>query len=223
MLPFTQIRFGIAAAISVYACSLLPTPQKNKYWFFIILASSFHLTALGCIVVYFFYKIDWMRRPKYIYIVLLISVLILFIPVGNILVKLINMFFIKRYSSYAMRYINHSEENVLWLSVISNIIIIMPLILYRKIFYNNHVNVNLFLSMALAGIFCGALVWNIGILYRFSAINTMILFMIIPSYIYLIKLSSAKILGYILLLTYCLLKYLNHMQYLSEYATILTI
>jgi hypothetical protein len=210
-LPFVQMRFGTAAAISLYGLSFLSTGKKKQFWFFLLLALSFHISALGVIATYFFYKIDWLKKTHLIWIVLLVSCFVTLIPLRSILGPLMSNIGNGRYAVYI------NAGNVELRSLLYNLILLFPLILFRKELNKRRVNVNFFLSMGLASIFVGALVWQISILGRFSIINSMVLCMILPLYLLLIKYPSDRIIGFYFIALYSLLKFIPSIRWVDNY------
>jgi hypothetical protein len=211
-LPFIQMRFGIALAIGLYACSLLYLGQKKKYWFFIILAALFHISALGLIVFFFFQRIKWTEESNLAFFILAIFLfLLIFLPMGSIWKFIMSRFSIEKYRNYA----NTEPANLRSLLVI--FLYTLPLIMLRRNFKSFEVDVNLFLSLTFGGLFIGVLVWRLGILNRFSMINTSIVCMIIPNYLLLFKYYSAKIVAFFVLFLFCCIKFIPNLQYITPY------
>jgi hypothetical protein len=214
-LLFVQMRFGVATAISIYALSFLQTKNKKNFWFFFSLALLFHLSALGILGTYCFYKINWLKKIYLIPFVLLGSLLSLLIPIKNLVEPIMSSFGGGRYASYLK-----TNHEIGFISLLYTVILIIPLILFRKKLVKKQVNVNLFLSMAIASVSISILVGRVEILNRFSLINSVVLCMVLPLYFLLIKQPINKVIWFCLIILYSYLKFLPSMQWISEYTTI---
>jgi hypothetical protein len=211
-LSFIQMRFGVATAIAFYACSLLPEKKEKQYFIFIILALSFHLSAMGSIAVFFFYKVDWMQKGHLIYFILFLSMVMVFLPLREILTVIMNSFGIDKYTRL------YSEmESASSTSLLIMVFLVFPLIIFRRKLIKKNININFLLSMILAGIFVGSAVWQLGILSRFSIINTVAICLVIPAYLFLCEWNGTKIIGYFIIMAYCLFKFLPHLKYITAY------
>ncbi len=211
-LPFVQMRFGIAMAIVLLACFYLSKEQKLKYWFLIILASSFHISALGGVAVFFFYKVNWLERKVLLWTVLTLSFFIMFLPLKNVLVSVMGNIGIEKYSKL---YADTDSANPI--SNIVSLIILVPLIIFEKQLRFKQVPVKILLSMGLSSICVGSIVWQLGILNRFSMITAISFCLIIPAYLLLLKAKKDLLVGYIFIIVYCFLKFLPSMDHVTPY------
>jgi len=209
-LMFVQMRFGVATAISLYACSILPNGQKRKFWLLFVLALSFHLSTLGIIATYFLYKINWLNKNN-IYRLFIIVIAAIFISIRPIFEIALSIIGIARFEYYL------TGDGAEIRSLAFLFIFILPFIIFRKNLAEKGVNVNLILSMSFASILVGALVWQVGILNRFSIINASAICVAISSYLLLLKSNSTKVIAYCLLILYCFLRFLPSMQWVTEY------
>ena len=214
-LMFVQMRFGIATALSLYACSCLSNGKNRMYWLFIIIALLFHYSSFGIIPVFFLNKINWLNKGN-INKIIIISIIILFIPVRPLLEASLSIFEIERYA----RYITGSDSGIRYLvSIFFTFIIIVPFIIFRKKLSEKNIKVNILLSMIFSGIIISAFVWRLSILNRLSIINISALCAIIPSYLLLINNKFIKICSYSLIFLYCLLRFLPAMEWVTDYKT----
>ncbi len=211
-LPFVQIRFGIAMAIVLLACFYLLKEQRLKYWLLIILATTFHISALGGAVVYFFYNVDWLKRKVLLWTVLTLSFFVMLLPLKNILVSIMGSIGIEKYSKL---YADTDSANPI--SNIISLIILVPLILFDKQLSFKQVPVKILLSMALSSICVGSIVWQLGILNRFSMITAVSFCLIIPAYLLLLKTRKDLLVGCIFIVIYCFLKFLPSMNHVTSY------
>lgn len=216
-LPFIQIRFGIAMGIVLLACLNLFNGKKLRFFLLLFFGCLFHISALGGILVYFFSLFDWKVRPDLLIGILILSISIMLLPIRSFLISLLGIVDIGKYSELYAETGSASP-----FSVFVTIILILPLIIFRKQLTSKQINVNPLLSMALASIFVGCLVWQLGILNRFSIITASVLCIIIPIYLTLLKRKIDKVIGVILIFGYCLLKFLPNLQHVFPYQTIFT-
>lgn len=216
-LPFIQMRFGIAMAVVLLACIHLFKGNKGKFWLLIICGTLFHTCALGGVAVFFFYRIDWEKRPVVLWSVLLGSLLIMALPMRSLLVTMMGSIGIEKYTKlYA------DTESASPFSVLVSVILVLPLIYFRKALRKSDVEVNQLLSMALSSIFVGCLVWQLGILNRFSMITAVSFCLIIPVYLLLLKSRTEKLIGFILIVSYCFFKFLPSINHVTDYQMFFT-
>lgn len=70
---YTQIRQGVACALALYSVRYVYEQQFKKFLFIIIIAASFHLSALFALSFYFINKISWSRRKIFFVVVMAIA------------------------------------------------------------------------------------------------------------------------------------------------------
>jgi hypothetical protein len=213
-LPFIQIRFGIAMAIVLLACLSLFKGNKFSFFLLIILGCLFHISALGGLMVFFFNFIDWTKRPYLILFAIISSLIIMLMPIRSLLISSLSLIDIGKYSEL---YADTATASPV--SVIVTLIIILPLIFFRNQLLKKDFNVNAMLSMALCSIFVGCLVWQLGILNRFSMISASVLCLIIPSYLLMLKYKRDKFIGLVVIFGYCFLKFIPNLQHVLPYQT----
>jgi len=213
-LPFIQMRFGIAMSLVLLASFYLFRGKKLKYWLLIILGASFQFCALGGIAVFLFYKIDWLKRPVLLWSTLLLSLFLMLLPLRGILIAIMSSVGIERYVRlYA------DAESASPISNVISAILLVPLIYYRNFFSKVLPETKILLSMGLSSIFVGSLVWQLGILNRFSMITATTFCLIIPSYLMLLQTRKERFVGYLLIILYSFLKFLPNMNFVTEYQT----
>jgi hypothetical protein len=213
-LPFIQMRFGISLAIGLYGCSSLYLGRRKIFFVFIVLAASFHTSALGLFIFFIFNNIDWVKKSYLIYIILIICLFILlFVSFGKILGAIMTRLHIKKYINYVNSGI--ANPRALFVAFFS----MYPFILFRNRLNKKSVDVNFFLTLGLGGLFVGSIVWQQGILSRFSMINTSVLFMIVPSYLLLFEKGHVRIIAYYILLLYCVLKFIPNLDHITSYTS----
>ncbi|RZL68824.1 MAG: EpsG family protein [Pedobacter sp.] len=190
-LPFIQMRFGIAMAIVLLACYRLFVGKTVQYWLLILIGCLFHISALGGIAVFFFFIIKWDSKPRLILLVIFGSVFMMLLPMRNLLITSLGVVGIEKYSK-----LYEDTGSASPFSVLLNLIIILPLIFYRKAFAtkNIKININALLSMALASIFVGCIVWQLGILNRFSMISASVLCLIILCICFYLRIGEINLL-----------------------------
>lgn len=216
-LPFIQMRFGIAMAIVLLACFMLFKGHKIWFWLLIFFGALFHTCALGGVAVYFFYLINWEKKPVTLWCTIIGSLFLMAMPMRNVLVTLMGSIGIEKYTKlYA------DTESASPISVLVSVILILPLVIFRKQLKSRGVAVNDLLSMSLASVFVGCLVWQLGILNRFSMITAVSLCLIIPVYLLLLKNRRDKLIGFMLIVAYCFFKFLPSINHVTDYQLFFT-
>ena len=216
-LPFIQMRYGIAMALVLLACVYLFRGNKLAFWLLILCGTLFHISAIGGIAVFFFYLINWEKRPVALWTALVGSLFIMLLPMRSILVAAMGSVGIDKYTKlYA------DTESASPISTLVSIILLLPFVYFRKNLKGLDVKVNELLSMGLSSVFIGCLVWQLGILNRFSMITASSFCLIIPVYLSLLKTRKDKLVGFILLIVYCFFKFLPSINHVTDYQMFLT-
>lgn len=216
-LPFIQMRYGIAMAFVLLACINLFKGSKLGFWCLIFCGTLFHISAIGGIAVFFFYFINWEKRPIALWTVLLGSLFIMLLPMRSILVSAMGSIGIDKYTK-----IYADTESASPVSTVVSVILLLPLVYFRKDLRAFNVQVNQLLSMGLSSVFIGCVVWQLGILNRFSMITASSFCLIIPAYLTLLKNRKDKLVGVMLLVIYCFFKFLPSINHVTEYKMFLT-
>lgn len=140
---FNGVRQWIASAIIFFAFRYLIREQRNKYFICVLVAASFHISALVLIPLYFTIKL----KPWSKYILLLVtSVVISFLMFPQVMDVLFNIFEGRRYQVYLKPMEGDDGVNLLRV-LVAAIPVIISLIYHKKIINDKKVSLLVNLSL----------------------------------------------------------------------------
>lgn len=206
MLPFMQIRFGVAMVCIFYGIICWREEKKRKSILLFFVAASFHTLTWGCILALPLLKL----KIKYL---ICFSILSFCIPSSLIRTIVSEVFnFMGSYADYIK-----SEEELSMLSVLFNIIIILPVIYMYKLKQLDETFLFLIKSYLISIIIYLA-VRDISILGRIAIVFSISSCIIIPQYLKIMKQNNFHFLVFALLIfSYCLLKYIPCLKFFEPY------
>lgn len=209
-LPFMQMRFGLASSCCIYAILKLNNGQSRSYWKWQIIAILFHFTALAGFT---YFCIRRLRiTPKYTYIILLSSLLLLFFPIRSLFSFVVSFIGMHRYLNYL------NEEALSLSSTFLHIIIFSPLYIFHNKLRNTIPEYDMFLKLSLLSILLMVVSTQLPILTRFAILFATSSCCFIPAYISLVKKDNRNvIIVWILICFYALLKFYPSLQHIDSY------
>lgn len=209
-LPFMQMRFGLASACCIYAILKLNNGQSRSYWKWQVIAMLFHFTALVGLAYFFIRKLK--ITPKYTYIILLSSLLLLFFPVRSLYSSFVNLIGMSRYLGYL-------NEGALSLSsTFLHIIVFSPLYIFQNQLRNTMPEYDMFLKLSLLSILMMVVSTQLPILTRFALLFATSSCCFIPAYISLVKKDNRNIIiVWTFICFYALLKFYPSLQHVDSY------
>lgn len=209
-LPFLQMRFGLASACCIYAILQLNNGQKRSYWKWQIIAMLFHFTAFVGLAYFCISKLK--ITPKYTYIILLSSLLLLLFPIRNLFSSFVNLIGMNRYLIYL------NEETLSLSSTLLHVIIFSPLYIFHDKLRNVIPEYEMFLKLSLLSILMMVVSTQLPILTRFSLLFATSSCCFVPAYISLIKKDNRNyVIVWIFICTYALLKFYPSLQHIDSY------
>lgn len=212
MLPFMQIRFGIAMVCIFYGIICWYAKKRRKAILLFLIAASFHTLTWGCILILPLLKM----KIKYLVWLTILS----FCLPSSYTEMIVSEVFksIGMYTSYL-----GGQEKLSILSVLFNIIIILPVIYMQRLKQLDETFFFL-IKLYLISIIIYLVVRDISILARISIVFSISSCIIIPQYLKIMKQNNFHFLVFALLLfSYCLLKYIPCLKFFEPYKINLTI
>lgn len=206
MLPFMQIRFGVAIVCIFYGILCWREGMKKKSVTLIIVAALFHNLTWGCLLALPLLRL----HIRYLVCLAALSVLIPPFIIRAIVAAVFNA--LGSYSGYLV-----GEENLSMLSIFFNIIIILPVIYLYKLNKLNGTTLLLVKSYLLY-IIVSLAVRDVSILARIGIVFSLSSCFIIPYYLRIMRQNSFHYLIFALLIfAYCFLKYLPCLKFFEPY------
>lgn len=204
-LNMSGIRQAVAVGIVFYALSFLHSKQYKYYTFWILMAGTFHVSALIMLPVAF--MLNRRINDKLVYLVLGIGLVIYILRIS-----LVNQFIISVGESFdnpfIMKAYNYSlsanEGNVFSFKVILNFIMLILFLQYKKKMINRNEYVSIFLNLFIIYLFVLEYLWDTGeIVRRLQFYFLLGLIVILPEFLMSLKWQTNKLicLIYIFLLT----------------------
>lgn len=216
LLPFTQIRFALSMAITLYAC-MKYSENKKVFTFFvlIIVAVSFHGTAIVG-VCYFLSDFIKITR-KSIFFALVATVVIAMLDFSRLLGILFSILSPAKFSIYET---NASKVNIS--TLIINCIFFIPSIIWFEELKSKSKFFDLILRMMVISLLFSAITMNYVILSRFSLIYSISLFVLLPVYYNLLntEIEYAPLVAYGII-AFSILKYISQLRYAYPYQSLL--
>lgn len=209
-LPFIQIRFGVAMALVLYACICLERKQLKKHFTYLLIALSFHSTALAGFVPFFLSKINLTRVKTYI--ILFFALSCLFLPIDSIVHNVVNYIGRSRYIAYLSE-----TSNKLYMFIFM-LITTIPFIYYKKFFEQKTRHYNTILGLAL-GSFLLLPLGEIGLTFtRFSTLLFIAIIILISYYLAIFKKDKFNIsIFYVIMFLYAFIRYKHNITFMDGY------
>lgn len=206
MLPFMQIRFGVAIVCIFYGIICWHEEKKKEAILLFLIAASFHTLTWGCILALPLLNL----KTKYL---IWLAALSLCIPSSFTRTIASGVFnFIGSYTGYL-----ESEEDLSMLSIFFKIIILLPVLYMHKLKQIDETYL-LLIKTYLISIIIYLTVRDISILARIAIVFSMSSCIIIPQYLKIIKQNNFHFLVFALLMfSYCLLKYIPCLKFFEPY------
>ena len=210
MMPFMQIRYGVAMTCILYSIANWHQGYPKKSIIYILIGGLFHRLTWGCLLIMPLLKIPL----KYIIYLSIISIIIPPSLISNLFSLMISFTGLNIYQVY----LQGEVESLSLFSLALYLILVLPfLIFFKKKFKADSKN-TLFLKMYLLYLIIFFLTRDFEILVRIAGVFSLSICFILPLYISLFKKSSINLLFYYLILTiYCFLKYYPCLKFFDEY------
>lgn len=204
-LNMSGIRQAVAVAIVFYALSFLHTKQYRNYTFWVLVAGTFHVSALIMLPAAFL--LNRKINDKLVYLVLGIGLVIY-----TLRISLVNQFIISIGESFdnpfimkAYKYsLTANEGNVFSFKVLLNFVMLILFMQYKKKMCDRNEYVSIFLNLFIIYLFILEYLWDTGeIVRRLQFYFLLGLIVILPEFLMSLKIRTNKLicLFYIFLLT----------------------
>lgn len=204
-LNMSGIRQAVAVAIVFYALSFLHTKQYRNYTFWVLVAGTFHVSALIMLPAAFL--LNRKINDKFVYLVLGIGLVIY-----TLRISLVNQFIISIGESFdnpfimkAYKYsLTANEGNVFSFKVLLNFVMLIFFLRYKKKMCDRNEYVSIFLNLFIIYLFVLEYLWDTGeIVRRLQFYFLLGLIVILPEFLMSLKIRTNKLicLFYIFLLT----------------------
>lgn len=206
MLPFMQIRFGVAIVCIFYGILCWREGMKKKSVTLFIVAALFHNLTWGCLLALPLLRLE----TRYLIWLTALSILIPSFLIRTIAAAVFNT--LGAYSGYLV-----GEDSLSMLSIFFNIVIILPVLYLYKL---NKLSITtiLLIKAYLIYIIISLTVRDIAILARIGIVFSLSSCFIIPYYLRIMKQNNFHYLVFALLIfTYCFLKYLPCLKFFEPY------
>lgn len=209
-LPFTQIRFGIAMALVLYACTFLNQNNYRKYLIFTFIALSFHTSALAGFIPLFIKRIQLTKRKTYL--ILLLALALLVVPIDYIIHSIVRQIGIYRYIAYLSDTSNKMGMFVLML------VTSFPFIYYKKFFASKIKNYYIILFMIL-GSFLLLPLGEVALTFaRFSTLLFVSTIILISNYLIVFKKNKLNYFAfYAMIFLYSFTRYKHNLSFMEDY------
>ncbi|MCC2781431.1 EpsG family protein [Parabacteroides distasonis] len=210
MMPFMQIRYGVAMTCTLYAIVNWANGNRRKCVVYIILGILFHRLVWGCLL------LIWLLNASFRFVVFFM-LCALFIPFGTIEDIILGIFSISSFKHY-MDYMDKGESanmlSILWYSIL-----VYPYLekIWRE---RNRASVKeiVLLKMYLISLLAFYLASDYSILSRISGVFSLSICFILPAYYQMLKKDGLHLLVYFFCVSfYCFLKYLPCLKYFKDY------
>lgn len=210
MMPFMQIRYGMAMVCTLYAIINWVNGDKRKSVVYLLLGVLFHRVVWGCLL------FIWLLNTSFLFIACFLFCA-LFIPFGVIEDGVLRIFSIPGFGHY-MGYLDKGEnahvQSLLWY-----LILVLPYMgkIWRA---RNSVNAKevLLLKMYLISLLAFYIASDYSILTRISGVFSLSICIILPAYYQMLKKDRLHLLVYLVCIsTYCFFKYLPCLKYFKDY------
>lgn len=210
---FTQVRQYIAIAIFLYASKYIVEKKMYRYFFWIIIASLIHKTAILYIPVYFVRNIKLSRR-KY----MIVAVIAVFCaPIISILYNYVGNYL---YGWYISNEIGLGNSSIV-MGVINLFVIILSILFYNNV--NTNIENRILLNIQLIAWIIFATTQSLNESYRIVALFMYISILLIPKIYESIKNKNNKkvvMITIIILFSLCIYVYLKNDTSMIPYRTI---
>lgn len=210
---FTQVRQYIAIAIFLFAIKYIVEKKMFRYFFWILIASLIHKTAILYLPVYFVRNINLSHR-KYI----MIAVVAIFCaPIVNILYNYVGNYL---YGWYISNEIGLGNSSIV-MGIINLFVIILSILFYNKV--NTSVENRILLNIQLIAWVAFVTTQSLNESYRIVALFMYTSILLIPKIYETIKYKNNKrvvMLMIIILFSLCIYVYLENDASMIPYRTI---
>lgn len=209
MMPFMQIRYGVAMVCILYSLVCWQEGKKKKSILFFWLGGLFHRLTWGCMLLLPLFKLP---IKKFLYLALFT----LLIPTS-----LIEYIFtigtqMAGWDGY-MIYLKNQNSLPLY-SLVLYFILIVPFLIYYKTKFTGSQTYVLLLKMYLLSLIAFFMARNLEILVRISGVFSLSFCFILPLYISIFKENKFNLISFYLILSiYCFLKYYPCLKFFDPY------
>ncbi len=216
---FTQIRFGLANVLMLYALYQLFNGVYWRYLLFLLLAIGFHVSSAVGILILPLYLI----KPKewFILLLVLIGFVVSFLDLNALIISyFFNIETESSYTSYLgeMDYLTKAPNTIL---IIYSFVLVFFAIVCKPTTNADMQNYSLLLTVGAMSIFIGGIAIQVNILARFTVILQIVYIVIIPYLLYTMRFKLIAILLIILYTGYKYQQFLNPGGFIRPYQNVL--
>lgn len=209
MMPFMQIRYGVAMSCILYSFACWKDGEKKKSILYFWLGGLFHRLTWGCLLLLPLFKLD---IKKFLYL----AILSLLIPTSLVEYIFTTATQMAGWNGY-MIYIKNQNTLPLY-SLIMYFILIIPFLIYYKTKFSNNNTYKVLLKMYLISLIAFFMARNLEILVRISGAFSISFCFILPAYISIFKQNKFNLISfYCILSLYCFLKYYPCLKFFTPY------